>query len=437
MQYHFILNEVAGKEKLTIFLGGVPTQVDDTHPAFNEIVDGLGTLDAQDIRTLLDSDKRMRRALAQFGNVTVDDGTVTYKGDVVHGQLATRMVDMLERGIDIRPWALFLENLQKNPAKHAVDELYLWLERSGMPITERGNFLAYKKVQDDYTSYHRNADGTEMRNDIGTMCEMPRNKVCDNRNQTCSQGLHFCSWDYLPSYMGNRGKVIILEINPAHVVSIPNDYNNAKGRGEAYLVVGEIPEDQARHAFPGSSYADFSDSAYLTHEYQEDTDFSSVDDGWFVDIWDKDMAGDEPEEEAYQAGQAAGFSAGFGDDYSDPDGALSLFGFNHTHEDCAFLDGYADGYHDGCNQLESEYHVTQVNTMESFFDIDDLTIQTFEPVDVDGEYLAGRTFWTLKAIAQAIVYGDVTMESFITNYNPDYEDLLEVISRLREAGWYD
>jgi hypothetical protein len=56
--------------------------------------------------------------------------------------------------------------------------------------------------------------------------------------------LHFCSQDYLPHFgNGYDSRVVIVKINPADVVSIPSDYNNAKGRACRYEVVGEIGND--------------------------------------------------------------------------------------------------------------------------------------------------------------------------------------------------
>lgn len=132
-----------------------------------------------------------------------------------------------------------------NPSKTAVDELYDWLEGTQLPITEDGHFLAYKKVRDDYLSFY---DG-KTSNRVGETPTMPRNEVNDNRNQTCSQGLHFCSMSYLSSYYGGQGRVMILKINPADVVSIPSDYDFAKGRAWTYEVIGEHMAGEKTEAF--------------------------------------------------------------------------------------------------------------------------------------------------------------------------------------------
>lgn len=405
MQYQFILNEVEGKATLTIVIGGVPTQVDDSHPAFDEIVEGLGKLSAQQVRELLDSNRRIQKQLRQFGNVTVDDSGVSYKGEPVNGLLADRMIQMLESGMDIRPWALFLENLQKNPAKHAVDELFLWLERGRMPITERGNFLAYKKVKDDYTSYHPAPGGQPFRNDIGTFVDMPRNKVDDNRHRTCSQGLHFCSWDYLPSYMGSSGKVVLVEINPAHVVSIPSDYNNAKGRAEGYMIVGEIPQEECKHAFPDTLYVS-DDNQYIQYEWDE-TDFGDIDEGWFVEDWDEI---EEDDEEEYEIGYNYGFSDGYGDE---PNDASSL-------ESGSYRDGYLDGFYEGVNAREAD----------DFID-DEEDDEDDSKYEWDDTYTWPTPFrWTRNQIAFRIENGDMTISEFVRDFAPNKEDLLEILSRV-------
>jgi hypothetical protein len=77
-------------------------------------------------------------------------------------------------------------------------------------------------------------------NSVGQVVSMPRYKVDDNRNNTCSSGLHFCSLSYLKNCFGFGDNVVILKINPRDVVSIPSDYNNSKGRCCLYEVIGVL-----------------------------------------------------------------------------------------------------------------------------------------------------------------------------------------------------
>jgi hypothetical protein len=162
------------------------------------------------------------------------------------------MIAMLQEGFPIEPMVTFMENLMSNPSRQAVQELYGFLEKNNLPITPDGHFLAYKKVRDDYLDCH---SGT-MDNSVGKIVEMERNEVDDNRNNTCSAGLHFCGHSYLAHFSGAR--TVIVKINPRDVVSIPSDYNDAKGRACRYEVVGEVgvnPDDEAEFTQPVQSNA--------------------------------------------------------------------------------------------------------------------------------------------------------------------------------------
>ena len=179
------------------------------------------------------------------GNVSIQGDTFFWKGAEMHNALTTRMVQMLGEGFPIEPLVLFMENLMSNPSRRAVTELYGFLEKNSLPITPDGHFLAYKKIRDDYKDIY---SGT-MDNSVGQILEMERNEVDDDKDRTCSAGLHFCSKEYLPHFgTGSGNRVVILKINPADVVSIPSDYDNAKGRACRYEVIAEMETD-AEKAF--------------------------------------------------------------------------------------------------------------------------------------------------------------------------------------------
>jgi len=88
-----------------------------------------------------------------------------------------------------------------------------------LPVTDNGNFLAYKAVRADYTDKHTG----KFLNTIDSVLEMPRNKVDDNKENGCSYGFHAGSVDYAKDFMDRDGHLMLVEINPADVVSIPTD----------------------------------------------------------------------------------------------------------------------------------------------------------------------------------------------------------------------
>lgn len=225
---------------VTIVVDGKSYTATTGHINFSRIREKVKVRDFEGIIDLFDVSSGIRSA--SNGKVTISNGTVYYNGQEFHNVLTMRMLEMLEEGFNIDPLIKFLENLMQNPSHVAVNELYLWLEKSNLAITDDGHFLAYKRVNDNYTDCHT---GT-ISNKVGQKPSMPRNQVDDNRNNVCSRGLHFCSEEYLRSFSGAR--LMLLKINPADVVSIPSDYNNAKGRCWTYEVIAEVADNNSANA---------------------------------------------------------------------------------------------------------------------------------------------------------------------------------------------
>jgi hypothetical protein len=231
MSFPFIIQG----NNITVVIGNKPHTIAKTHITYNKVVDAIKAGEWDKVADLVEP----KKVVLNYGkgNVSIQGETLYWKGKVMHNALTNRMIVMLQDEFPIEPLVLFMENLMTNPSKRAVDELYGFLEKNSLPITPDGCFLAYKKVRNDYLDIH---SGT-MNNSVGMVVEMERNEVDDNKDQTCSTGLHFCSQEYLPSFGSGAGnRVVILKINPRDVVSIPSDYNNAKGRACRYEVVGEI-----------------------------------------------------------------------------------------------------------------------------------------------------------------------------------------------------
>lgn len=208
--------------------------VDSSHPKFEEIVKLAFDNDFAGAAGLLDV-KKVVNNMVTGTSVTLTGDTLYYKGTPVSGLLGERIVEMSRKGLTVEPLIAFLENLQENPSSRAVEELYGFLESSKLPITDDGHFLAYKSVRQDYKDHHT---GT-IDNSVGQVITMPRNKVNEDKDQTCSYGLHFAAHEYAEGF-GSSGRMMVMKINPRDVVSIPSDYNNQKGRCCQYEVVEEV-----------------------------------------------------------------------------------------------------------------------------------------------------------------------------------------------------
>lgn len=220
------------------------------------IVDDNDEIKALEIHT--SNLTRMTEAAILTEEITVKGGHVLYKGEPVEPIISQRMVAMLDENQPMQYMVKFLDNLMQNPSYRATQNLYPFIEFGNNPITPDGCFLAYKAVRENFFDIHSG----KFDNSIGAKPSMPRNRVDENPNRTCSNGLHVCSFDYLPHFSHANGHVMVVKVNPRDVVAIPADYNNTKMRVSEYEVVGEYKDYYAEHpecAFNTAVVVDFED----------------------------------------------------------------------------------------------------------------------------------------------------------------------------------
>ena len=167
----------------------------------------------------------------------------------------------MTEGLPYKPLVRFFDKLMSNPSRRAVQELYSFLEHKAMPITPDGNFLAYKGVREDYTDWYSG----NFSNKVGETLEMVRNNVCDDAQIGCSHGFHAGSLDYAESF-GNGGHLMVVEIDPQDVVSVPNDCDCQKLRTCKYKVVDhfktKMPDTICDEYYDDSEDEDYDKKSY-------------------------------------------------------------------------------------------------------------------------------------------------------------------------------
>lgn len=238
-----MLSFTIGNSSIAVFLDGEFNSIDESHmnyePLLAELKKPAGERDLEAIRSYVTVIKMIE--VYATGKVAIFEDQILYDGQAVNNYMTQRMLELIQQGFDIAPWAEFMDNVYLNPAAYAADELYQWMEKANMPITPDGCFLAFKKVRSDYMDCHTG----KFDNSPGTTLEMDRS-VCDPiRTRHCSTGFHFCSVGYLSSFGGQR--VVVVKINPKDVTSIPDDYSYTKGRCCRYEVVAELTKESAAH----------------------------------------------------------------------------------------------------------------------------------------------------------------------------------------------
>jgi hypothetical protein len=163
-----------------------------------------------------------------------EDGKVFYGTFEIKNSLVTHMFDIMSRGEDVMPMVRFLDMLMDNPKEDIVEELYGFMQHNDIKINEDGTIKAYRNVTMDYKDHHT----MTMDNSVGKVVKMPRSLVDSNPNNTCSSGIHCASIEYAKSFGG--GRLMEVKVNPAHVCSVPTDYNFMKMRVCELVVVKEL-----------------------------------------------------------------------------------------------------------------------------------------------------------------------------------------------------
>lgn len=160
------------------------------------------------------------------------DGLLYEGGQAFPSELSNRILMFKEQRLPYDALFAFWNNLKKNPSYNSRQAMFKFLEHNGHPLTADGCFIAYRGVSEDFKDKHTgNFD-----NKPGSVCEMPRDQVDDNPNNTCSSGLHVACFDYAKGF---GEKLVEVKVNPIDVVTVPTDYNGTKMRVCKFEVIQE------------------------------------------------------------------------------------------------------------------------------------------------------------------------------------------------------
>jgi len=245
---------------ITVLIEGEPYPISTDHPKFSEINDILvnsdQTPDEDVLLALIKPIKVLDNSLRRLSDrLFVQGGAVLFDGDPIDNSLSQHLVRVLnsddeeERTKGYQNVVKFFENLQDNPSEASKEHLFDFAAHHGLTITDEGYLLLYKSTNLDGTSTYAGygivttEDGestvyahNRIPNAVGSIVEIPRRMVDENRHASCSTGLHVGAFSYASTYSRKLWNVIV---NPRDVVSVPHDASSAKIRVNRYQVVGE------------------------------------------------------------------------------------------------------------------------------------------------------------------------------------------------------
>ncbi len=256
------MNYIINDSGITAIIDGEQYTVASDNPVYGQVRSAIQNREDEDtIAQLFRTANAVKRYFR--GDIEVRDGVLFYQGEEVNGYVVDKILGFMADRLPVEPLIAFLKNLLANPSKRSIEELYKFLEHKNMPITDDGCFLGYKGVNDNYTDVHSG----KFFNGVGTVNEMPRNKVCDDFRQGCSYGFHVGSLEYATSW-GTR--TVIVKVNPKDVVSVPECSNWQKLRTARYEVIadynGPLPQNYTKDTDP---YGDVETFAPETSSYDD------------------------------------------------------------------------------------------------------------------------------------------------------------------------
>lgn len=229
---HFVSDDV-----VTVVIEGQVHNFDKSHPNYEVIRSAVQEKDWQSVNANADYKKRFKTLTYGFFEIT-EEGLLLHRGEEVELDFAERIIALNEK--DTKPSALlkFLERLKSNPSTISIESAIRFIVNNELPIDKDGYIFTYKRIKENWTDVH---SGT-MDNSIGNVVAMERDSVTLDPSQTCAAGLHVCSYDYLSSFGGAR--IVVCKVDPADIVSVPHDYNNAKMRVMRYEVITELKDGE-------------------------------------------------------------------------------------------------------------------------------------------------------------------------------------------------
>ena len=216
-------------------IDGKPVFVPATDARYQDLIGHLLAKRFAEATALLATpDKLLRTWDARFTLTPL--GEIVLNGETLPALFTGRVLEMAKNGEDPTPIFAFAARLAKNPSANSRAQLFRFLQHKHLAITPEGFVLAYKAVRQDYLDWH----SATYKNTPGATLSMPREAVDPDSKGDCRPGFHVGTLSYAQGFEKVKGPSLFLvcRVDPADVVSVPDDCDCQKMRVCSYYVVG-------------------------------------------------------------------------------------------------------------------------------------------------------------------------------------------------------
>jgi hypothetical protein len=266
-----------GQRVVSATVDGETYITSDSNPKFAEIVRRCRRLDKSVVELFNIEEQINERLSAVADNVRIENGVLLINDEAAPPALSRVILGLIEEGSDdYERFVKFLVRLDKNPSHRSRTQLFEFIQRHGITLTEDGLMVLYKGVQRDaegnLTSINagtawvngKKVEGLIPAN-VGDTVTMPRRMISDDPNVACHVGLHCGAWDYAHGF--GRDATITVVVDPENVVCVPNDCSFQKIRVCEYLIQGVQEKEHPfvtweRDAFDYDEEDDLEDDDY-------------------------------------------------------------------------------------------------------------------------------------------------------------------------------
>lgn len=228
--YHILANSIV------ISFNCKNITIDRNTDLATKIIELIKAGDLESIPELIDINQKLKKHANEL--FYIENNNIYSYGELVPEYITKKIVQFMEEDLPFEYLLHFWNNLKQNPSKTSQEALLGFLDSKHYTLTHDGHFIAYKRVNYNYTDMHTST----IDNSIGEVVKMVRDDVNADNTISCSYGLHIAPFDYAMTYQGGNGRLIQLKVNPRDVVSVPYNYQSDKARVCEYEVIGEYHE---------------------------------------------------------------------------------------------------------------------------------------------------------------------------------------------------
>lgn len=306
------------KDGLSLTINGESFYLLNTSPIFEEAKEALREGDEERLLSLVDKKKQIINFTHSL--LELKDNTLYYQNKPLPSTLSQKILSLYEEEFPFEPFIRFYERLQQTTSNTVLTQLLDYLEAGEWPLMPDGRIMTYKVVKlnpykgtllsesraqeirikqqpaqviykgrnntlEDFQELLCNRDYIDIYSGsvpqgIGDILSVPRNSVDDNRDITCSHGLHIASHSYTKHY-GNAitgdDVVLLVAVCPSDWISVPRDYQCTKARVCSYEVLQVHKE-----------LTEIRNALFLSNQYEEVNEEDDYDEYDQYDEYDDD-----------------------------------------------------------------------------------------------------------------------------------------------------